>query len=322
MKHSVQLRILALLLIVALFLPLCAFAKGRGREELITINMDEVQNPDFEEKSYFQARWIQITATIDGTHDVTVKVVRDDNHKPDAKDRVVYSNVKKKVSGQYVSPEIFLKFTSTSIEPYRIDLLLDNQLVKSANIHRMLLNLNGNTACLRGVRFRDINAAKTDKWFTFRPMNLHSVKDGTEIDIVGSNMYLIGKLIIYRDGDNIMFEVKNYDELGLGKIADLGDEYEEETHLHHKIISDHQIQFSDVRIGLYHKFADIADVARAAISKQIVLGRTYNLKKIGANGNVIVYLNGRVSYNPNGLPRVNATQNKGALMKLLDSFAY
>lgn len=314
--------ILSLLMALILAIPLCASAKSRGREELVTINLDQAQEPDFEEKSFFQARWIQVTASIEGTQDVTLKVVLDQNHKTDASDKVVYSKTTKKVQGQYVSPEIFLKFTNSGIEAYRIDLIIDEEVVKTAEIHRMLLNLSGNTACLRGIRFRDINTSKTDKWYTFYPINLEAARDGAELEIVGSNMYLIGKLILHRDGNQIMFELADYDSLGLGDGQDFGEGYELDDHMHSHVITNHDIRFSDVRIGVYQKFKEVKDVSHATISKRISLDTWYDLKKINATGNVMLYLNGRVSYNPNGLPRINATYNQGALMKLMDSFAY
>ena len=323
MKVFPKFRILALLMALILLLPLCASAKSRGREELVTINLDHAHGLDFEDSAYFQARWIQVIATIDGTQDVTLQVIHDDDHKPDAKDKVVYSKTTKNVQGSYVSPEIFLKFVSSNIEAYRIELSAGGQVLKTATVHRMLLNLNGNTVCLRGLRFHDISATKTDKWFTFYPINLTHAQDGTALELVGSNMYLVGNLVIHRDGSKVMFTLLDYDQLGYNSGQAMGEGYASEEHLHSYEINNHEFQFSDVRIGVYHKFSDVENVARSAISRHIVPGRWYELRQIGADhGPVILYLNGRINYNPNGLPRVNATVNKDHLAKLMDTFAY
>lgn len=312
-------RILVFLMLLILLLPAFASARSRGREELVVLNLDEAGSETFEQHSAFQARWIQVTATIQGTQDVTLHVVLDENHMADEKDRIVYKRTTKKVKEDYLSPEIFLDFRGSKIEPYRIDLIVDGAVMKSAYIHRMLLNLKGNTVCLRGLRFRDVDAGLTDKWYTFHPIHLTNVTDGLAIDLVGSNMYLVGQVIIHREGENVMFEIKDYDELA--ESLD-GSAYEADECSTCVSVTDHDITFSDMRIGLYHKLSSITSVERSAISKKIGFDRWYNLRDIGAQGTVILYLNGRISYNPNGLHRVNAVVNEGHLQNLLGSFAY
>lgn len=319
MWYFIRRRAFALMLLLVVLLPLCAGARTRGKEELIPLNLDEAGTQAFEERSYFQARWIQVTATIEDTQDVTIRVVLDEDHTPNAADRVVYKRTTKNVTGTYQSPEIFLPFRGSQIEPYRIDLLVDQQVIHTAEVHRMLLNLSGNSVCLTGVRFRDIDPDFTATWFTFHPVNFSKVEDGDTINLVGSNMYLVGQLVISRNEEKVKFDVRTYDEMD---AAAQGEAPLVDEHLHSYTIADHAFDFSDVRIGLYRKFSEIEDVSRHSISKHIVLGEWYSANKIGAYGSVILYLNGKISYNPNGLPRVNPTEGKGSLMRLLDRFAY
>ena len=318
---SRKVRIFALLLVVVLLLPMVACAKSRGREELIVVQMDDAGTAGFEDQYYFQARWIQAQCTLEpGQHTVVIHVVLDDNHTPDKADRIVYKKTKKKVEGTYVSPEIFLKFRDSRIEAYRIDIIVDDVLYKSGNIHRMLLNLNNNTVCMRGMRFRDVEKSKTDKWFTFRPINFSKTDDGKVIDLVGSNMYLVGQLILHRDGDSFMFEIVSYDDMDKSGLDTT--EYEADPHeLEHKI-TDHKIEFNDVRVAMYSNWDAVDEVSHGALSRHFKLGEWYNFRKLGILGKVIFYLNGKISYNPNGLPRINATQSKGALSNLLNTFAF
>jgi hypothetical protein len=271
------------------------------------------QGDDFAQSAYYQARWLQVTANLDGTQNVTLRVFLLDDKKPDAPGRVVYKGVKRSVKDRYQSPEIFLDYHGPGILSYRIELSHGDGTVKSASFHRMLLNLTNNTACLRGIRFRDIDEDKTDKWYSFRPINLKNVADGTALEIIGSNMYFLGHLVIHKNANNeIMFEIVGYDQL-FPQAPDAPAS---------PLPRDHEIVFSSVRLGVYHKFAEISDVSHSAVSKDIKLSQWYNLTKKKLDVPVILYLSALVTYNPNGLPRVDAHQNESALFRLMERFAY
>ena len=156
----------------------------------------------------------------------------------------------------------------------------------------------------------------TDQWFTFRPIQLKNAEDGTVLDIIGSNMYLIGQLVIRRnEAGQILFEILDYDQLFPAQGGEAG-----QGAVPSPLPQDHDIVFSNVRLGVYHSLAEIEDVSHNSVSKDLKLGEWYDLSKKRMNLPVILYLNARVSYNPNGLPRVNATQDQGPLLRLLDRF--
>ena len=76
MKRSALFRILTLLVTLALLLPLGASARSRGSESLISLDLDQAmaQGESFAQSAYYQARWLQVTASIPGTQSVTLRV--------------------------------------------------------------------------------------------------------------------------------------------------------------------------------------------------------------------------------------------------------
>ncbi len=321
MRQSFFLRFLLFVIVLTMLAPLGSSAANyRGTEPLISLDLDEAhaQGDDFAKDAFFQARWLQVSTQVIGPQDITLRVLHDDDHTPDHAGRVVFKRVVKNVNGEYVSPEIFLPFMGSGIEAYRVELLYDDDVVRSVPFHRALLNLTNNSICLRGIRFSDVNKAKTDKWYTFRPINLRTVADGTTIDLVGSNMYFVGKLLIHRSGDEVKFEIQTYDQLVASKDIEV-EGAETDAHLHSYVVTDHAFDFTVVRIGIYHRFTKIKSVSRSAIPSKIQLDEWYNLRQINANGPVILYLNCQANYNPNGLPRINAVQSPGSLQRILES---
>lgn len=318
MTKPIYVRAIALFLLL-LLLPAGAFAKSRGTEPLISLDLDALQGDTLSDNAYYQARWLQVTATVPGPTDVLLRVWLDDDHLPGHKDRLIYKRTFKKVQDLFTSPEIFLEYLGPHIEAYRVELVIDGQVIKSANFHRMLLNLVNNTVCLRGLRFRDVKPSLTNQWYTFYPIDLMKAKDGDTIDLVGSNMYLIGKLLIHRnDSNEVMFELVSYDEL---TPSQLPSDVEVDNHIHNYIISDHEITFSSVQIGIYKKLAAVKDVAPSSISREYKLGQWIRLYHDKLTTPVILYLNGKVGYNPNGLPKIGAVKSGGALGNLFNSFA-
>lgn len=317
MKRSALFRILTLLVTLALLLPLGASARSRGGEPLISLDLDQAmaQGESFTQSAYYQARWLQVTASIPGTQSVTLRVYLQGDG-ASTKERVVYKRATRNVKDRYQSAEIFLNYQGGEIARYRVELTCGDGTVKSVSFYRLLLNLDNNTACLRGLRFRDVAPSLTDQWFTFRPIQLKNAADGTALDIIGSNMYLIGQLVIRRnEAGQILFEILDYDQLFPAQGGEAG-----QGAVPSPLPQDHDIVFSSVRLGVYHSLAEIEDVSHNSVSKDLKLGEWYDLSKKRMNLPVIVYLNARVSYNPNGLPRVNATQDQGPLLRLLDRF--
>lgn len=59
-----------------------------------------------------------------------------------------------------------------------------------------------NTICVAGVEFRDVRPELTDKWYNFAAIDLS--QDGVQVyDLVASNMYIIGSVIVTKSGDEV-----------------------------------------------------------------------------------------------------------------------
>ena len=71
-----------------------------------------------------------------------------------------------------------------------------------------------NTACAFGPAFRDVNPTITDKWYTFAPVDL-TVQGRQEFEYIASNMYVIGRVYLFVDGDSVTVTYRNdYDGKG------------------------------------------------------------------------------------------------------------
>lgn len=64
-----------------------------------------------------------------------------------------------------------------------------------------------NTICVAGVEFRDVRPELTSKWYNFAAIDLS--QDGVQVyDLVASNMYIIGSVIVNKAGDEVTVEWK------------------------------------------------------------------------------------------------------------------
>lgn len=60
-----------------------------------------------------------------------------------------------------------------------------------------------NTICVAGVEFRDVRPELTSKWYNFAAIDLS--QDGVQVyDLVASNMYVIGSVIVNKTGDEVV----------------------------------------------------------------------------------------------------------------------
>lgn len=66
-----------------------------------------------------------------------------------------------------------------------------------------------NTACAYGLHFRDETQGLTDKWYTYVPIDL-SVDGRHEFEYVASNMYIIGKVYVDVNGDDVLVSYENF----------------------------------------------------------------------------------------------------------------
>lgn len=313
-------RFLSLCLIAGLLmtLPLFASARSRGNEPLHNVNLDRSGEVTFAHENYFKARWITVSATVNGPAEVRVMVLLDQNNK------TVFDRTFGEVDGSFTSPEIYLEFQKSATVPYRVDLYVNGQLTREVLIHRMLLMLNGNNVVTRGIRFREYEQDLTDKWFMFTPIDFASIStnNGAQvIDLIGSNMYVVGKLTILRDGDRFMFTVQNIDEYNA--THDLSERsFDPDWDSEAPVIEDHQIQMSGWKIAMYPSMASIDTVEYDQMPNQYGLDRWYSISgNLFSNTKQILYVNGRVSYDPNGLERIYDTIHSGNIQQLMSLLA-
>lgn len=76
------------------------------------------------------------------------------------------------------------------------------------NAHRIIMPPDDlcwypeNTVCTAGIAFRDVKPELTNKWYNFTPIDLS--QQGTQvIDMVASNMYVVGRVVVQVDGDSV-----------------------------------------------------------------------------------------------------------------------
>ena len=301
-------RTLCLLLAACLLsalLPLGASAASRGNEPLYVCNLDRAGTDAFRTGSYFKARWIQVTATVPYGAQVRLRIVRDENRSAyDADDETAYDHTFENVAdvaGAFVSPEIYLEYQKSATVPYRVELYVNGTLTRSEYVHRMLLEIKNKAFCVRGIRFRDIKPELTDEWLMFRPVDLFAADAyyGVQtFDLVASNMYLIGKLEIVRLNDRFMYTVTDIDTWnggGFDKDAVPDDPYA-------PLILDHKIAMKDVSICFYPTLDDVQRVGD--MPRAFLPGVWYSVSAdLGGDPTQLLYLNGTVSYDPNGLER-------------------
>jgi hypothetical protein len=68
-----------------------------------------------------------------------------------------------------------------------------------------------NTVCSFGPHFRNVSPDLTDKWYMFTPIDLS--KDGTQTyDLVGGNIYIIGKVMVTVSGDSVTVDYKYFND--------------------------------------------------------------------------------------------------------------
>ena len=68
---------------------------------------------------------------------------------------------------------------------------------------------SNNTACSFGPQFRVLRPELTDKWYMFTPIDL--TRQGRQIfEYVASNLYVIGKVLVDVDGDQVTVNYFNY----------------------------------------------------------------------------------------------------------------
>lgn len=202
----------------------------------------------FLSERYFKARYVQVKASVPEGSQVRLKVILDENETPDSRDKTVFNRVFKNAKAAFTSPEIFLDFKKSATVPYRVELYADDALLSSTYIYRMLLVLNNNTVCTRGIRFRDIDEGITSQWMMFTPVDLYDIDPnyGVKVlDLVGSNMYLVGKLQIVRNYDRFLLTMTDIDTYE-GETREKDAPYTVPDDPYAPVIDDHEIPSASV----------------------------------------------------------------------------
>ena len=114
--------------------------------------------------------------------------------------------------------------------------IIDGAVYDVASILKMgrkVVGYPNNTICTLGPSFRDLDNPKTDKWYTFTPLDLS--QSGTfSIPLVGGNCYVIGEVVFNVNGDtfNVNYRYFNnggYDTEDLSQYITLFNTYDEIT---------------------------------------------------------------------------------------------
>lgn len=302
-RNAKRLAILLLAIMLVSLAPLAALANGV--DDLYTINMDNSAADDWEDQYYIKGRWIQVKATVAAGAKVKVSIYQDDKESGSNEHRV-YTHTSTCKDGNYVSPKVQLKFVRSATVPYRIDVYEDGDLKYSGYIHRMLLKLQSDQVCTRGVRFRDIDDSITKAWSMFTPIRLSHISDGDthQLQLVGSNMYLVGYLFIERDGHHYRFTVQTIDEWNDDQGADVPDGPHD--------VTDHEIEITGARIGLFDDLDDVKE--RGLGDRHYKLNEWYKI----TNTNQLLYFSGKINYDPNGLERAGDSFNSQFTQRLVD----
>ncbi len=314
-----------LLLSLCLAVLVCALPASslaaRGKEPLYTCDLDAAGTQAFLSERYFKARYVQVKATVPEGSQVRLKVILDENETPDSRDKTVFNRVFKNAKAAFTSPEIFLDFKKSATVPYRVELYADDALLSSTYIYRMLLVLNNNTVCTRGIRFRDIDEGITSQWMMFTPVDLYDIEPnyGVKVlDLVGSNMYLVGKLQIVRNYDRFLLTMTDIDTYE-GETREKDAPYTVPDDPYAPVIDDHEITFGKQSICLYPSLKSVTGVEPADMPRHFKLDTWYSITRdLYGEARALLYLNGRVSYDPNGLLRIGDSFESDYIQDLVD----
>ncbi len=291
----------------------------RGREPLYVLNLDKPLKTavDYTDR-FFKGRYLQVKATVSAGSNVGLTVYMDKNEQADGDDRVVYDESFDNVQGQFISPEIFLEYKGSATIPYRVELSVNGTTVQSTYVYRMLLTIKNKTVCTRGIRFRDIKPRLTDEWMMFTPIDLNSInpdRGAAELELIASNMYHVGQLIIRRNQDQFclsMVDIDTYNDEHWIEEEESEFKYAPDT-------SDHKVEFGDQYICFYPNLDAVKNVSRDSMPKRFYLNKWYSISEdLGGRGEQLLYLNGVISYDPNGLRRIDDSFQSSYVQELVD----
>lgn len=308
-----------LCLMLCLCLLPAATLADRGREPLYILDLDKPLKTAADHTArFFKGRYLQVKASVPEGSNVELTVYMDKNERADGDDSTVFSQTFDGVPSKFVSPEIFLEYKGSETIPYRVELRVNGTTTHSTYVYRMLLTIKNKTVCTRGIRFRDIKPRLTDEWVMFTPVDLNSINPNNgvmELELIASNMYHVGQLLIRRNQDQFSLSMVDMDTYN----KDHWIEEEESEFEYAPDTSDHKIEFGDQYITFYPNLDSVKNVSRNSMPKRFYLNRWYSIPEdLGGQGCQLLYLNGVISYDPNGLRRIDDSFKSDYVQELVD----
>ncbi len=130
-----------------------------------------------------------------------------------------------------------------------------------------------NTACVFGLTLRDMKNPITDKWYTVAPIDL-SIQGQQEFMYIASNIYIIGKITVTVDGDDVVVEYHNFYQDAGGNTSTLS-EY----------------------MNIYHNLGEVKSVDPENIGSGFLFGQHISIQNdLQGDTNVLLFVLNHVTY--------------------------
>ncbi len=130
-----------------------------------------------------------------------------------------------------------------------------------------------NTACVFGLPLRDMKNPITDKWYTVAPIDL-TIQGKQEFMYIASNLYIIGRVTVTVNGDDVVVEYRNFYKDAGGNTETLS-EY----------------------MNLFHSINDVKEVEPEKIGSGFQFGQHISIKNdLQGDTNVLLYVLNHVTY--------------------------
>lgn len=133
---------------------------------------------------------------------------------------------------------------------------------------------SSNTVCVGGLEFRQEKPGLTKKWYNFAAIDL--TKQGKQVfELVASNLYVIGVVIVDVDGDNVTVEWR------LNKQGTVDANFKNESEF----------------LTFFHDLASVESVEPSSIATSYKFGEPVSIEKdLEGDTNVLLYIRNVASY--------------------------
>lgn len=131
-----------------------------------------------------------------------------------------------------------------------------------------------NTVCVGGLEFRQEKPEVTNKWYNFAPIDL-SVQGEQVFELVASNMYVIGSVVVTVDGDDVTVEWK------LNKQGTTDANFQDESEF----------------LTFFHNIDEVTSVEPKDIETSFEFGQPISIANdLGGDTNVLLYIRNVATY--------------------------